>query len=51
MLLWAGVAMLCFGVIMAVKIWSWLEMIRGALARDIKRLELQMLLAESPREK
>jgi hypothetical protein len=50
MLLWGGVAMLCFGVILAVKIWSWLEMMRGALAREIRRLELQVLLAGRPRE-
>lgn len=40
--LW-GIAMLfCFGMLIAVKVWYWLEMNRLALAREIKRVELRV---------
>jgi predicted membrane protein len=43
MLLWAGMATLCFGVVLAIKIWYWLEMVRLSMMRDVKRLELQVV--------
>jgi hypothetical protein len=43
MVLYGGVSALCFGVVMAVKVWYWLEMTRLALTREIKRVELQVL--------
>lgn len=42
MLVWGGTALLSIGLILAVKIWYWLEMVRLALTRDIKRLELRV---------
>jgi hypothetical protein len=39
---WGAAAFLCFGTIMAVKIWYWLEMVRLSLTRDLKRLELRV---------
>lgn len=42
MLIWGGTALLSIGLLMAVKIWYWLEMVRLALTRDIKRLELRV---------
>lgn len=43
MLLWGGTAALCFGVVIAIKIWYWLEMSRLAVTREVKRLELQVV--------
>lgn len=42
MLLWGAGAFLCFGMVMAIKVWYWLEMMRLAILRDVKRLELQV---------
>ena len=42
MLLWGGAALLCVVLILAVKVWYWLEMARLSLTRDIKRLELRV---------
>lgn len=39
---WGAVALLCFGMVVAVKIWYWLEMVRLALTREIKRVELRI---------
>jgi hypothetical protein len=44
MLIWAGGVALCVVAITAIKIWYWLEMARLALARDIRRVELQVAL-------
>ena len=38
MLLWGGTAALCFGLVIAIKIWYWLEMSRLAVTRKVKRL-------------
>jgi hypothetical protein len=43
MLLWGGTAGLCFGFVIAIKIWYWLEMSRLAVTREVKRLELQVV--------
>ena len=43
MLLYAGTSALSFGVVLAVKIWYWLEMTRLALTREVKRVELQVV--------
>jgi hypothetical protein len=51
MLLWGSAALLCVVLILAVKIWYWLEMARLSLTRDIKRLELRVSrLAEKLQE-
>lgn len=51
MLLWGGAALLSIALILAVKIWYWLEMVRLALTRDLKRLELRVSqLAEKLQE-
>jgi hypothetical protein len=42
MLVWGGAVLLSIGLILAVKIWYWLEMVRLAVTRDIKRLELRV---------
>lgn len=42
MLLWGGAALLCVGMVLAMKVWYWLELVRLAVARDLKRLELQV---------
>lgn len=42
MMLWGAGAALCFGGVTVIKIWYWLEMTRLALAREIKRVELQV---------
>lgn len=45
---WGTAMLLAFGLLIAVKIWYWLEMNRLALAREIKRVELRVAhLAES----
>jgi len=44
MILWGAVVGFCLGTVTAIKIWYWLEMARLALARDIKRVELQVAL-------
>jgi hypothetical protein len=42
MLVWGGAGLLAVLLILAVKIWYWLEMVRLALTRDLKRLELRV---------
>ncbi len=42
MKVWGGVALLCLAGMGGVKVWSWLELTRTALVREIKRLELQV---------
>lgn len=41
-LYWGLAMLLCVGLVMAVKIWYWLEMSRLALTRELKRLELRV---------
>ena len=43
MLLCSGTAAFSFGVVIAIKIWYWLEMTRLALTREVKRVELQVV--------
>jgi hypothetical protein len=40
--LYGGTAALCFGTVLAIKVWYWLEMMRLALTREMKRVELQV---------
>jgi hypothetical protein len=42
MLVWGGAALLAIGLILAVKIWYWLEMVRLEVIRDLKQLELRV---------
>ncbi len=42
MLLWGGTALLAIGLILAVKIWFWMEMLRLDLIREVKRVEVQV---------
>ena len=44
MLIWAGAVAFCALAITAIKIWWWIEMARIALARDLRRVELQVAL-------
>jgi hypothetical protein len=39
---WGGLALFCTLVILAGKLWAWMEMERIVLSREIKRLELQI---------
>ena len=41
MLVWASAFALCVLVITMLKMWYWMELNKNALAREIKRLELQ----------
>lgn len=41
-LYWGLAMLLCVGLVIAVKIWYWLEMSRLALTRELKRLELRV---------
>jgi hypothetical protein len=43
MLLYAGATALSFAVVLAVKVWYWLEMTRLAVTRELKRVELQIV--------
>ena len=43
MMLLGGATALCFGVVSLIKIWTWLEMNRQSLLREIKRVELQVV--------
>jgi hypothetical protein len=49
MALYGGVSALCFAGVMAIKVWYWLEMMRLALTREMKRLELRLLRMERSR--
>jgi len=42
MLRWGAVAWLCWFAVAFLKIWTWFEMERFAVVREIKRLELQV---------
>jgi hypothetical protein len=42
MALYGGTAALCFGAVMAIKVWYWLEMMRLALTREMKLVELRI---------
>ena len=42
MLVWGGAALLSIGLLVAVKIWYWMEMLRLAVTREVKRLEVQV---------
>ncbi len=39
---WFATAALCVVSVVAFKIWSWLEMVRISLMREVKRVELQL---------
>jgi hypothetical protein len=43
MMLYGGTSALSFGLVLAVKIWYWLEMTRLSVTREVKRLELQIV--------
>ena len=43
MLLWGALALFSFAMVMAVKIWGWMEMSKNEVMREIKRLELQVV--------
>jgi hypothetical protein len=42
MLLWGAAAMLCIALVLATKVWHWLEMLRLSITWDVKRLELRV---------
>lgn len=42
MILWGGVCFFALSGVTAMKIWSWMEMSKNAIRREIKRLELQV---------
>jgi hypothetical protein len=42
MLIWAGAVAFCVLAVTAIKIWWWIEMARLGLARDMRRVELQV---------
>ncbi len=42
MLVWGGAAFACFGLVLAIKVWYWLEVARLSVVREVKRLELQV---------
>lgn len=42
MLRWGAVAWLCWFAVGFLKLWTWMEMERFAIVREIKRLELQV---------
>jgi hypothetical protein len=42
MILWGGAALFCLAAVLAMKVWYWLELLRLAVTRDLKRLELQV---------
>ena len=44
MLIWAGAVAFCVLGITAIKIWWWIEMARIGIARDLRRVELQVAL-------
>jgi uncharacterized membrane protein YcjF (UPF0283 family) len=44
MLIWAGAVAFCVLAITAIKIWWWIEMARLGIARDLRRVELQVAL-------
>ena len=40
--LWLGAAGFCVMTVFALKTWSWLEMVRISVMREVKRVELQL---------
>ena len=42
MLLWGAVAFFGFMSVLAVKIWTWMEMAKNEIMREVKRTELQI---------
>ena len=42
MLRWGAVAWLCWFAVGFLKLWTWMEMERFAMVREIKRLEFQV---------
>ena len=42
MILWGAVCFFALMAIWAIKIWSWMEMNKNSIRREIKRLELQV---------
>ena len=42
MLLWGAGLLFTSAMIMAMKVWAWMEIQRNALTREIKRVELQL---------
>ena len=42
MLIWAGAVAFCVLAVTAIKIWWWIEMASLGLARDMRRVELQV---------
>ena len=42
MLVWAAVCAVCMGAFALMKIWSWMEISKNFVTREIKRLELQI---------
>lgn len=40
---YGAAAGLCFGLVGLIKVWTWLEMTRQSLVREIKRVELQVV--------
>ena len=44
MLMWGGVGFVSLLAVTTIKIWAWMEMSKNAILRDMKRLELQIVL-------
>lgn len=42
MLMWAVAFVFCMGAVSMMKIWSWMEINRNFVTREIKRVELQI---------
>ncbi len=42
MILWGAICFFALSGVSAMKIWSWMEMNKNSIRREIKRLELQM---------
>jgi hypothetical protein len=42
MLVWGAAAFACFALVLAIKVWYWLEVARLSVVREVKRLELQV---------
>jgi hypothetical protein len=42
MLAWAVGFLVCFGGILGMKVWYWMELQKNTITREIKRLELQV---------
>ena len=43
MMLWGAMTILCFGLVISIKIWYWLEMNRLSITREVKRVELHVV--------